>query len=396
LFALGLIGPALAIPALLTSPFDPLPPGGIAMLCWCLLILSSHLGSLWLRRSLLGQRISWREWFRESLAGLLLLHPATLVAGTCLLLGTRHPGTLGVWLLVAASLILVWICCGQVWRLLHALGLVSPLRTAIPLGNLPPGVRVFELELAAANAWALPNARVVLMSKRLLDLLDPLESVAILQHELGHLAEAGRVRALRAVAALPYLAFVWVRPLIGQIGMAGGLLVLLLAWGVARLVERYSKSWEEQADAHARDHIEDPKIYAHALEKIHACDLIPAVTSKARTHPHHYDRMLSAGVQPDYPRPAATHSRTGWGLGLGLVLGFWLGGLDQWTRPSHVPPTRQAVLRALAFGGYADEHLDTLADLREERGDDVSAAKFRAAAEELRASQDQAGAGSQR
>jgi hypothetical protein len=34
-------------------------------------------------------------------------------------------------------------------------------------------------------------------------------------------------------------------------------------------------------------------------------NLAPAVMPGAQTHPHLYDRLLAAGIQPDFPRPSA-------------------------------------------------------------------------------------------
>src|SRR5207249_9576995 len=51
--------------------------------------------------------------------------------------------------------------------------------------------------------------------------------------------------------------------------------------------------------------------YARALEKLHRLNLMPAVTSGSGVHPSLYDRMIAAGVTPDYRRPVApTYRRT--------------------------------------------------------------------------------------
>jgi len=48
----------------------------------------------------------------------------------------------------------------------------------------------------------------------------------------------------------------------------------------------------------------EPGVYARALEKIYQDNLVSAVaTSNSQAHPHLYDRMLAAGIQPEYPRP---------------------------------------------------------------------------------------------
>lgn len=394
--ALCLIVPAVAILGLLSSPFDVLPDGVTTLVTLFLLLLSGQLGSLWVRTRLAGQHVPWKLWCGETLASCLLFQPALLVAVACVVLCGRRPGPLAIGLVVLGTLVILGHGRGPALRLLRALGLVRPFDAQARIGKALEGVRIFEVDLGMANALALQGLGIVLVTRRLVDLLDPAELEAVLQHELGHMAEPRRVQALRRLALVPIVLLAWLRPLMGWLGTAGGLLTFYLSWLVPLFVGRKWKKWEEHADLHAHDHIEDGQVHARALEKIYAYNLFPAVTSKARTHPHLYDRMLAAGLQPDYPRPAATRSRVGWGIAVGLVLGFWLGGVHHWTQPDNVPPEERAVLRALAFGGYADEHLDTLADLREECGDNDAAARFRAAADEVRSLQPQDDTGSQR
>ncbi len=382
-FALCLILPAVAVLALLSSPFDVLPDGVTTLITLLSLLVSGQLGALWVRRRLAGQHVPWKLWCGETLAGCMLFQPALLVAVACAALCGRHPGPLAIGLLIVGTFVVLGFGYRPAMRLLWALGLVRPFDAQARIGKTLDGVRILEIDLGMANALALPGAGVVLVTKRLLDILERAELEAVLQHELGHMAEPRRVRSLRRLAVIPFVALAWLRPLMGWLGAAGGLLAFYLSWLFPAFVGRRWKKWEENADSHAHEHIEDAQVYARALERIYAYNLVPAVTSKARTHPHLYDRMLAAGLQPDYPRPTPTRSRLGWSISLGLVLGFWLGGLDHMTRPSQVPYEDHAVLRALAFGGYTDEHLRTLAELREERRDLASAKCFRAAADEI-------------
>jgi hypothetical protein len=187
-----------------------------------------------------------------------------------------------------------------------------------------------------------------------------------------------------------------VRPLLGWLGPHWTLGLLVLGWIAAGLVGRKSKKLEERADAHAHASVEDPRIYAQALEKLGQSNLSPAVTDEAKTHPHLYDRMLSAGVTPDYPRPDPTRPNHPWRILLAIVICIELATVDSWTRPSSVARNEQEVLRALALGGWDSDHLRTLASLRDERGDHVSASRFRAAADQIARDDPQADTGSQR
>jgi hypothetical protein len=47
----------------------------------------------------------------------------------------------------------------------------------------------------------------------------------------------------------------------------------------------------------------DPGCYAKALERIYKENLMPAAVAQRTTHPNLYDRMVQAGVTPDFPRP---------------------------------------------------------------------------------------------
>ena len=83
--------------------------------------------------------------------------------------------------------------------------------------------------------------------------------------------------------------------------------MLLCASLVAPFVyRRVSHKLEMRADRLAQAHELDPGTYARALERLYQDSLLPAVEAKERaTHPHLYDRLLAAGVTPDFPRPTA-------------------------------------------------------------------------------------------
>ena len=61
---------------------------------------------------------------------------------------------------------------------------------------------------------------------------------------------------------------------------------------------------DRRADSEAILRQTDEGNYARALEKLYRINLIPAVMpARGQIHPHLYDRMLAAGVTPDFPRP---------------------------------------------------------------------------------------------
>lgn len=141
---------------------------------------------------------------------------------------------------------------------------------------------------------------------------DEEELRAICRHELAHLNEGRGLIMLRiAQTPLLLLPFIFVPSFIN---MMGGLGVLppLLAWLLLqRLFQRMSVRLELRADAMAKGETDSPA-YARALERLHRRNLQPAVLAPkaSRTHPDLYDRMIAAGLAPEYPRPAppsATH-----------------------------------------------------------------------------------------
>jgi len=72
--------------------------------------------------------------------------------------------------------------------------------------------------------------------------------------------------------------------------------------------DRFSLSFTAQTEGSATDsagsrHEADPGIYARALERVYERNLTPANMTSSLGHPPLYDRMISAGVEPDYPRP---------------------------------------------------------------------------------------------
>ena len=114
------------------------------------------------------------------------------------------------------------------------------------------------------------------------------------------------------------------RPLLGSYGVQGlfgGILAasVVLIVGL-RLSNRLSRRMEHQADARAAEAQASAGVYARALERLYETNLLPAVqASKRTTHPDLYDRMIQAGLNPDYPRPAPPPRGAGM-IGWGTLL----------------------------------------------------------------------------
>jgi Zn-dependent protease with chaperone function len=167
-----------------------------------------------------------------------------------------------------------------------------------------PRPTVFVLHWKVANALAFPFGRSVAVTDTALDSLADEELVAICVHELAHLTEPRRIHLLRLAAQFAWLPLFLVGPLSGALGSAGYPLALGSTLIAHLLVRRMVLAMEVRADAAGKSHEGEAGTYARALERLYQINLMPAVTRHRRpTHPHLYDRLLTAGITPDYPRP---------------------------------------------------------------------------------------------
>lgn len=256
--------------------------------------------------------LAFRTWFyssltvsliRLSLAFLVFLFAATMPS-------EWSPAQLG-W---AAAFLLATgaVSTGLVHRLLVVLGTLKPARQHLQelVNNCAseagiPVKTVWELPSPAAFAAVLIVQRALIFSTATATEHDDEELRAICRHELAHLNEGPLLIAVR-VAQLPIalLPVIFVPSMIASIGPLG-VLPPLFAWiFLQRTFARLSLRLEKKADAAAHRDVESPA-YARALERIHCRNLVPAILAAkaARTHPDLYDRMLAAGVTPEFPRP---------------------------------------------------------------------------------------------
>jgi Zn-dependent protease with chaperone function len=164
--------------------------------------------------------------------------------------------------------------------------------------------RVYYGESPLARAAALIYLRSLVFTSRVLEVLTDDELRSIILHELAHLRESLAVRLSRLVPVLAFMLITFIHPVMhrfGSLGLYGliGVVFLLLT-----LAKRIARRMEHHADDAAIQGSLEPAIYARALEKIYQANQLPAVMrGNNMVHPHLYDRMLAAGVTPDYPRP---------------------------------------------------------------------------------------------
>ncbi len=81
--------------------------------------------------------------------------------------------------------------------------------------------------------------------------------------------------------------------------------VELIRWRKSRPLHWTGRAMEKRADRIAKNNEGTDLAYAQALEKIYVANHMPAVNPKSNVavHPDLYDRMIAAGITPDYPRP---------------------------------------------------------------------------------------------
>jgi hypothetical protein len=109
------------------------------------------------------------------------------------------------------------------------------------------------------------------------------------------------------------------RPAVEAFGFFGFLFLAVGVYVAQLAVRDFVHRMEKRADAMAKKHEgESAGAYARALERLYQLSHTPAVLGGRRTHPDLYDRLLAAGVTPDYPRPRAPEAPTNtyWLLGI--------------------------------------------------------------------------------
>ena len=284
-------------------------PAGLAGLLSLALVAASKLRlnrRLGLRPTQLGQ------WLRDGLAVLLLLWPH-LVLAAALWLST--PARLGLEFcagLLAAALLALLVLFGLPLRIALFLRIALPaserLKRLARVAQQATGIsaqRIIEVRWSRANAFALPWTGSVAITQGTMQRLTDEALVAIIAHELGHLAEGVFAKLARGAMVVLFLCCASSLNLVqAQWGLLG-ICVVVWTFFVATLLFRcFARRLERHADATADSSQTDPSTYACALEQLYRDALIPAVLpGRSQSHPHLYDRLRAVGVEPDYPRP---------------------------------------------------------------------------------------------
>ena len=173
----------------------------------------------------------------------------------------------------------------------------------------------WQLSGPYAAAFAFPTTRELVFSDRLLEVCTDEEVFSVCCHELAHLSESKAVLAGRLLGSLAIFPLIFIVPCIHYFDWPGMIIPYLALFIISRFARWLSQRMEKRADQMAMDRQANEGVYARALEKLYRESQIPAVNVNSRqTHPHLYDRMLAAGISPDYPRPSKPKRLTlfGW------------------------------------------------------------------------------------
>jgi Zn-dependent protease with chaperone function len=239
------------------------------------------------------------------------------------------------------ALLILWNRRGWVWAgQKFGLFLPPPERLQNIVRDIGAGMNVPVRELwlmhsVRAQAYAMPESRRLVFTDRLLQILSDDEIAAICAHEMAHLTEARKDYYQRYVLWLMFLPWLFFKPVVHLFGLFGYLVLVCSSAALPRLYRGISRKLESRADGMAKAAERDPGTYARALARLYEDNLMPAVTAKQTTHPHLYDRLVAAGVTPDFPRPAAAASTTWYGHILAGAMGLLAIGLvirltEQW------------------------------------------------------------------
>lgn len=186
-----------------------------------------------------------------------------------------------------------------------------------------PFKEVLLVRSPVAQAYAFPPGKRLLFTERILEILSDDEIAAVCAHELAHLTESRRAYYGRYIAWLRFFPWIFFNPLMNAFGVLSLYVLLFFTVMAPRISRTISLKLESRADAMAKANETNEGVYAKALLRLYEDRLTPAVHRKGRaTHPSLYDRLIAAGVTPDFPRPAPPQSMAWHGRFFAVVAGL--------------------------------------------------------------------------
>ena len=164
--------------------------------------------------------------------------------------------------------------------------------------------KIWILRSPVGYAAALTVTHDLIFSEGLLNAHSNEEIAAVCAHELAHLSESPSIHQIRLVHSFGWFPFVFARPVFHIFDWFGIALLWLPSAFLGLGLRGLTRKMEVRADSAANENQEASGVYARALERLYRSNHVPAVMPSSRlTHPHLYDRLLAAGITPDYDRP---------------------------------------------------------------------------------------------
>ena len=313
-----------------TGPLCPVPRRLVAALAAFAAYAAAVYAADVVARPVAERVVGWPAVLRLIVANWILGKTALLVPVLALLV-IPTSWDVAAWLvLLAAAVLYAGLVSGRLCvPLLQALRIITPAtdaeerlvaEVAREVGMPAPPVQ--RVRIPVANAMAIILHKSLLITGPAREILDDAELRAVLAHEIGHLLERRSASLRRVAMGLLPLALPAALPLAYSFGPFWALLPLLAVLLIVFLLRHASVEDETQADRVAHAHEGESGTYARALERLYRFNLSPAVTAgKIKTHPDLYDRLIAAGVEPEYPRPEPPPARRSVRLaGVGLTI----------------------------------------------------------------------------
>jgi Zn-dependent protease with chaperone function len=242
-------------------------------------------------------------------------------------------GGWAAWAILAAGALSIGVYLNWVWmHLMRAAGLVRPAgdRFVAIVSMIGDQMKVrpnsvVQMRLPMANAFAVFGHKSLGITDAALAVLSDQEIAAVCAHELGHLSEPRWAYAMRLINGFIVGALLAMPAALGVAGESTSpspffAVLVCVAICVAWLVcySRLYRRMEVRADGLAKQFEPAPGVYAKALEKLYATNMAPVVAQERKhRYPELYDRMIDAGVAPEYPRPSPPGV---WPLRLGMLV----------------------------------------------------------------------------
>jgi Zn-dependent protease with chaperone function len=277
-------------------------------------------------------RFIFRSWLRLVIRSWAIRAGFLGVLVACTILMPAEPSLAMIGISGGLLVYIISLHFGSYMWLLRRLGMLLPpgerLRGIVARTVERMAVRepvTWLLDMPMAQAFAMPNTGELMFSSRLLEIESDEEISAICAHELAHLMESRGVRAGHIAGSLTLYPVIFLRPA-ATFGPSAVCAIVGLVWLSAIFTRKLSRRMEKKADKIAAENQGEAGVYAHALERLYSDSLVPAVSSKNdKMHPHLYDRMLAAGIQPEYPRPSKPEKMAWSGYVVCIAFGILIG-----------------------------------------------------------------------